>query len=212
MMQIEVSQQLAKPLATHLRHSAMEPADMVWRAELLWVGREACVVSQEQFTQYIFVVCGLGKAEFAQFPQLFADRLWREAAAICKQADLYNRDILIKHLGELCRKQQYRLNPEPMEEGKLMKVMEKLERRFLYERKPLPRDGKSAFEFSFGINSRKPKNMEGEDTPSAAEAFGDLCLNLLEARRSAEQEMLQVRLAEEDNIVRVDFSRRSTRD
>lgn len=215
MMLIEVSRELAKPLARHVKPVAplvsKSPLDLLWRAEMVQIGVDTCVVAQEQYTDYILVLCGLAGKDFERFPQLIGERLWREAAAICRQAELYDTPTLIKHLKSVIDEQQYRMNPEPVEEGKLLNVIEKLERQFVYDRKPLPRDGKSAFEFGFAINSRKPKLDQLDEKPTAAEAFGNLCLNLLEIQMQVEPEKIEASKPAADNIVRIDFSKRNAK-
>lgn len=212
MMLMDVSRELAKPLAKHIQPAkasdqrSLHP-DFLWRAEVVQIGVDICVVAQEQFTNYILVLCGLTKVEFENFPRFFAERIWREASAICKQAELYDAPTLSQYLKILFDDQQYRLDPEPLEEGRLLSVMEKLERRFIYDRKPLPTDGKSAFEFGFEINSRRPKTEQRDDKPCAAEMFGNLCLNLIEMQIKAEEEKNKANMPAADNIVRVDFSR-----
>lgn len=206
-MRIDLSKDLAKPLAKHLNPAKEIQPDLWWRAEVAQIGTHICVVAEEQYSHYILVLCGLGKDDFANFPQLFCDRLWREVAVICKLSGLYDRETLAKHLLAICGEQRYHLDPEPQEEGRLLSVMEKLERRFLYERQPLPTDGKSAFEFGFEINSRKPKTDRENDKPSAAEALGNYCLNLIEEQLAAEQELIRASVPGPDNIVRVDFLR-----
>lgn len=212
MMLINVSRELAKPLAKHIKpvkaldSKSLQP-DFLWRAEVAQIGVDICVVAQEQYTNYILVLCGLVKDDFEHFTQLFAERIGREAIAICMQAGLYDSPTLSKYIKSLMGEQQYQLDPEPIEEGRLINVVEKLERRFIYDRKPLPTDGKSAFEFGFDINSRRPKTDQREDKPSAAEAFGNLCLNLIEIQIQAEQEKIKANMPAADNIVRIDFSR-----
>lgn len=154
MIQISVSKLLAKPLGRHLQPARILQPDLYWYAEVEMIGSYTCVVAQEQSTQYLMVLCGLSGDDFSGFPQLFAERFYREAAAICKQAGLYDDRTLTTHLAALCEEQHIHLNPEPMEEGPISRTFEQLERLFLYDRLPLPCDGSSAFEFTFPVNNR----------------------------------------------------------
>lgn len=214
MIQLDISTALAKPLAKHLRLAPSQDTDLYWRADLAVVGTEPCVVAEEQQTGYVIVLCGLDREDFARFPDLFRDRLWREVAAICKQANLYDNGMLAKYLPALCEQQYYRHDPEPIEEGRILKVIEQLERRFLYDRESLPYDGRSAFEFSFAINNKKSRTDTDTNRPSAAESLGDFCLNWMEARIDAgegiepEAETSAAVTSVRDNIVSVDFSQR----
>lgn len=206
MIQIDFSKALAKPLARHLKPAQVAVPDLYWRADVAMIGAESCIVMQEQYTQYLMVFCGLKGEEFQQFPELFRQRFCRELAAICMQANLYDNKTLIAELSAICDKPYYRLDPEVIEEGKIPKVIEKLERMFLYDNQPLPVEGKAAFEFGYKINSRNPKSSD-QESPSAAEALGNLCLNLIETSLAEFEEPKPVVLSSEDNVVRVDFSR-----
>lgn len=208
MMHFNLTKELAKPLSKHLKPARLLQPDLIWRGDIALIGSDLCVVMQEQHSQYIMVMCGLRNEDFTHFPILFRDRFWREAAAICKQGNVYDTQVLAKYLNQLCEKQYYQLDPEPLEEGKLTKVMEKLERRFLYDRLPLPVDGRAAFEFSFQINSKQAKIEQGKGKLSPAEMLGNICLNLIEIRMEEEKKAADPVLFEEDNIVRVDFARR----
>ena len=221
MILVNVSRELAKPLGQHVRPARipelkrLQP-DLLWRAEVAQIGADTCVVAEELYTGYLLVFCGLSRQDFAHFPEVFGDRLLREATAICKLAELYDSPTLVRHLKILLYEQQYVLNPEPLEEGRLVTVLETLEYQFLYDRQPLPTDSRAAFEFGYSLNTRRPKNGRQQDPPgyqpSALEALGNLCLNLMEPHIEAEQELIQTGLPaadnilpDTDNIVRVDF-------
>lgn len=205
MIQIDLSKALVKPLGRYVKPARRVEPDLYWRADVAMIGSQLCVVAEEQYTRYVIVFCGLNNDDFARFPTLFGERFCREAAAICKQAGLLDDQTLIRQLTALWDTQHLQLDPEPMEESAITRLFEKLERRFLHEHRPLPGDGRSAFEFTYPINSRRPKNDPTGDQPSAAEAIGNLCLNLIEARMASETASLV--MSKDDNVVRVDFSR-----
>jgi len=207
MILFNLSRELSKALFKHMTKPAGDP-DLVWRAHAAQIGGDTCIVAQEQYSQYIMVFCGVTAKDFANFPAYFLDRFWREASAICRQSPLFDVATINEHLMALGQSQAYRQDPEPLEEGKLIKVMEKLERLFLYDRKPLPYTGKEAFEFGFAINSRRPKADMDAGKPTAAEALGDICLNLIELRILEQREkVLESVISEQDNIINVDFAR-----
>jgi len=208
MIQFNLSKNLAKPLARHLKPAKVIQPDLVWRADVALIGAYVCIVMQEQHSQYIMVLCGLNQEDFANFPQLFRERFWREAAALCRQANLYDNATLHSCLNALCEQQYYQLDPEPLEEGKITKVMEKLERLFLHERHPLPTDGKSAFSFGFQINTRLPKAAQLAGQANAAEVMGNICLNLIEAELARQAKANNPVLSVADNIVTVNFGQR----
>jgi len=208
MMQLYLSNALAKPLGKHLKPAKRLQPDLVWRADIAQIGAHVCVVAQEQHSQYVMVLCGLGESDFQRFPELFQERFWHELAAICKQAGIYDTGTLVAQLSELADEQHYQLDPEPLEEGRLTRTLEKLERGVLYENQPLPLDGRAAFEFSYAINARQSKEDRTNGNSSPAETLGNICLNLIEnAMERERQKPLESITSVEDNIIKVDFSR-----
>lgn len=217
MMQFYLSNALVKPLAKHLKPARRLQPDLIWRADIAQIGPHSCVVAQEMQSQYIMVLCGLDADDFYRFPELFQERFWKELAAICKQAGVYDTETLVTLLSSLADEQHYQQDSEPQEEGRLSRTIEKLERGVLYENEPLPLDGRSAFEFGYAINARQSKADRANGTPSPAETLGNICLTLMEdiAQRKREMtqqpeplESLQAVTSVENNIIKVDFSRR----
>jgi len=209
MIQFMLSRHLAKSLARHLKPAKAIQPNLVWRADIALIGAEVCVVMQEQHSQYVMVFCGLSDQDFARFPELFKERFWREAAALCKQANIFDNGTLYTCLNALCEEQVYQLDPELLEEGKIPKVIEKLERLFLYEKQPLPTDGKSAFTFGFRINTSLPKAAQIQGQSNAAENLGNMCLNMIEMEVERQKQANDPVISVADNIVTVDFGRKS---
>lgn len=151
------------------------------------------------------MLCNLSADDFISFPGLFSDRLFREALALCKQAKLYEKQELTRKLAKIVTPQQVQLDPEPIEDGKILKVIESLERRYLLEGQDLPSSGRQAFEFGLKFNNRKSSS----DKPmklNPAQRMANLCLNLI-AELPDESPIMPEILSEEANIVRVDFGR-----
>ncbi|MGB1090794.1 MAG: hypothetical protein ACPGYX_01625 [Oceanobacter sp.] len=221
MMQFLLSRELSKLLSRQLMSkpfmqassgaAGSQQADMIWRGDAALIGADLCIVMQEQFTQYVMVFCGVTEEELADFSEFFADRFWRETLAICDQAQLYKRELLRDQLQHLCQQPGFKLDPDFIEDGKVPKVIDKLERLFLHEREPLPIDGRSAFEFSYGINTRKPKAVGDEPIQSPAENMGNLCLNLIELQmKEAKSQQPDAQsewvVESSDSVVTVDFA------
>lgn len=210
MIQFYVSKGLAKVLGPHLKPAKnMEPT-LLWRAEVAQIGTDTCVVAQEVYSNYVMVFCGLGKDEFRRFPDIFRERFWREATALCLQGTSFDQGSLIHHLSALGEEQYYQLDPLPQEEGRITQVTEKLERLFLHDGEPLPIDGKSAFRFGIEVNGSKAKRAEASGKPSAMEAFRGLCLDLVEQMIEQDQNQESSNsavISEVDNVVTVDFGR-----
>jgi len=210
MIQFYASKGLAKVLGPHLKPAKVLEPSLLWRADVAQIGADTCVVAQEVYSNYVMVFCGLGRDEFRRFPEIFRERFWREATALCLQGTNFEQSSLIYYLSALCEEQHYQLDPLPQEEGRITQVTEKLERQFLHDGKPLPIDGKSAFRFGIDVNGNK-RQREGQDgKPSAMELFRGLCLDLVEyhmEQDKREKSANSAVISEVDNVVTVDFAR-----
>ena len=210
MMQFFVSTGLAKGLGPHVKPNKNLEPSLLWRADVAQIGADTCVVAQEVYSKYIMVFCGLDREGFRNFPELFRERFWREATALCLQGTNFEQDSLIGSLSSLCDQQHYQLDPIPREEDRIMNITEKLERQFLYEKQPLPIDGKAAFKFGIQVNGHKRQRDGQPSAPSPMELFRGACLDLVED--ALEQGTFMVPsnsavISEVDNVVTVDFGR-----
>lgn len=75
---------------------------MQWYAHRVYVLCRKCVIAMEAQSRYAMVFSGLTKPDFEKFPELFLDRLMREALSICQLADEQSEHLaaLIMLLGE----------------------------------------------------------------------------------------------------------------
>src|SRR3972149_4411746 len=87
MVQIYMSKTLAADLAGHLTEAPRNPGAMQWYAHRVHVLRHKCVIVMEAESRYAIVFTGLTKPDFQRFPDLFRDRLIREALSICQLHD-----------------------------------------------------------------------------------------------------------------------------
>ncbi|MEE2729663.1 MAG: hypothetical protein VYA55_02520 [Pseudomonadota bacterium] len=211
MMQFFVSRELAKGLGPHVKPDQNLEPSLLWRADVAQIGVDTCVVAQEVYSKYVMVFCGLQGEGFRQFPELFRERFWREATALCLQGTNFEQDTLIGSLSSICDRQHYQLDPIPREEDRIMRVTEKLERLFLHEKQPLPLDGKAAFKFGIQVNGH-PREREGRvSAPSPMELLRGACLDLVEQVLEQKQHVARVSsavISEVDNVVTVDFGRK----
>jgi len=99
MLQFHLSKVLAKDMAMHIQGSATtntaaaQPGALQWYAHRVTVNRRKCVLLMEPQSRYCMVFCGLTKPDFADFPSLFRDRLWREVLSICKLDDKQSDEL-----------------------------------------------------------------------------------------------------------------------
>jgi hypothetical protein len=91
MLQLNLSKNLEKDMAAHLQPvavAALHPQQ--WYLQKITVLRRKCIVAMEEKSRYAMVFCGLTRAEFTNFPELFRERLWRESMAVCQLDDADN--------------------------------------------------------------------------------------------------------------------------
>lgn len=102
MIQIHTSKALAADLKAHLTEVPSGPGAMQWYAHRVVVLRRKCVVAMEAQSRYAMVFTGLTKPDFEKFPELFLDRLVREALSICQLDDEQSEHLvaLVMLLGE----------------------------------------------------------------------------------------------------------------
>ncbi len=62
--------------------------DQHWFVHRVNLERRKCVLAMEEQTRFVMLFCGLTKPDFAQFPTIFADRLWRTIVAVCEVPDV----------------------------------------------------------------------------------------------------------------------------
>tara|TARA_B100000287_G_scaffold413218_1_gene444492 strand:- start:1191 stop:1805 length:615 start_codon:yes stop_codon:yes gene_type:complete len=201
MMQIDLTKTLTKVLFQHIKPARHPQPDLHWRTESALIGSDFCVAAQEVNTGYLMVMCGLDKHDIRYFPEYFARRMSSEIIIMCRNIGLPDNKPLREYISRMALQQFYCMDPEVVSGGPLLKILEKLERRFLHEKQPLPVEADAALEFTFPLNCSIPRD---ESKPSAAQALAERCRILvgeqmkLEANKSV--------ISTEDNIVRVDFS------
>lgn len=87
MIQIHASKALSADLKPLLAEAPPSPGAMQWYAHRVQVLRRKCVIVMEEQSRYAMVFTGLTKPDFARFPEIFRDRLIREALSICQLDD-----------------------------------------------------------------------------------------------------------------------------
>ena len=102
MIQIHTSKALAADLKAHLTEVPSGPGAMQWYAHRVYILRRKCVIAMEAQSRYAMVFTGLTKPDFERFPELFMDRLMREALSICQLDDEQSEHLaaLVMLLGE----------------------------------------------------------------------------------------------------------------
>lgn len=88
MLHFHLSKNLEKDFAPHIAPNAIAALHpQHWYLQKINVLRRKCVLAIEEKSRYAMVFCGLTKNEFAHFPEIFQERLWRESMSICQMED-----------------------------------------------------------------------------------------------------------------------------
>jgi len=201
MMQIDLTKSLTKLLFSHIKPVHHPHPDLHWRTESAIIGDDFCVVAQEVNTRYLMVMCGLDREDIKYFPEYFARRISNEVIIMCRNIGLPDNKPLREYINGIAIEQFYCMDPEAVTDSTLLKLLNKLERRFLQDRVPLPLTPVEALEFTFPFICSVRKKGQ----PSPAEALAERCRILVgeKMRLEANRSVLSV----EDNIVTLDFGR-----
>lgn len=91
MLRLHLSKNLEKDFAPHIAPNAIAALHpQHWYLQKITVLRRKCVIAMEEKSRYAMVFSGLTKNDFAGFPEIFQERLWRESMAICQLDDEEN--------------------------------------------------------------------------------------------------------------------------
>jgi len=86
-LQLQISKALSTDLKSHPIEASTDLHAMQWYGHRVQVLRRKCVILMELQSRYAMVFTGLTKPDFARFPELVRERLWREALSICQLDD-----------------------------------------------------------------------------------------------------------------------------
>lgn len=94
MLQFHLTKTLSKDLSMHLGiPTPINNSAMQWYAHRITALRRKCIIAMEGYSRYCMVFCGLTKKDFERFPEMFLDRLWREAVSICQLDEIQSEKL-----------------------------------------------------------------------------------------------------------------------
>lgn len=209
MIKFNISKSLSDALSNHFEPTENRTPNLIWNAELITIGSELCIVTQEHYSEYVMIFCGLKRRDFLHFPAIFQDRFWREVAVLCPEIDREERYAFANHLLQMTDDQYYQMEPSTANQNKILEIAEHMEYVSIVEGKSLPVDGQAAFEYALKFNDNE--DDEFSETLTPVELFRDMCKHFVEEFRFNER-MRQGRysnvISREENIIRVDFKQK----
>ncbi|MFA7553053.1 MAG: hypothetical protein WCY88_02295 [Spongiibacteraceae bacterium] len=152
---------------------------MTWYAHRVIIARRKCIIIMEATSRYAMVFCGMKKADFEHFPDLFQDRLWREVFAVCEGIPESDISQLSATVLNICEQQRYQIGHDRSVTAHIKQVAEHLELMVRYQGETLPVDRMAAFEFGVSVNELLRKRRGDKDYFRPVEAFQDLCGELI---------------------------------
>lgn len=179
MIQFHLSKTLSKDLAMHLGQAqAANASAMQWYAHRVTVLRRKCIIAMEWQSRYCMVFCGLTKNAFSQFPEIFADRLWREAVSLC-QLDEHGSEKLVALVDMLSAEQHFQTGSDRSVQAHINDVAWHL-KNMAEQIGHLPESPEDAFGFGVQMNDWLRKCKSDKDYFKPIEVFQDFWLGMLE--------------------------------
>ncbi|GAB3111686.1 hypothetical protein G8770_20400 [Aestuariicella hydrocarbonica] len=219
MLQFHLSKDAAKDLNAHLGDN--EPVNyqgMQWYLHRITVARRKCIVAMELQSRFAMVFCGLTKPDFERFPDIFFERLMREALLSLEQIvelqDSQMRSVMELGLS-IAEDQVYQTGSDRSVMAHINDVAYLL-RQCVEDGYPLPEEDWDAMAFGGKANSMLRKTKHHKDYFYPKEHFGEFWEGLLRAMEAegngglAVDELKKAAVADvpADNVVYVDFRMR----
>ena len=158
-IQIHVSKALAVDLKPHLAKAPIDLRAMQWYGHRIQVLRRKCVILMELRSRYAVVFTGLTKPDFARFPEIFRDRLLREALVL-SQLDEARTERLTGLVGLVAENVEIMPGSDRSVQAHINDVVWHLEL-MAREIGSLPEDAWQ--EFNFGLRANQmPRTCKGE--------------------------------------------------
>jgi hypothetical protein len=218
MLQIHLSQSLAKEFESHLQDvTEPEPTALQWYAHKAIVQRRKCVVLMEYQSRYAMVFCGLTKREFDQFPELLQERIWREVNIICQLNESLSDDdfsILSDLTLDLTSKQYYQRGSDRSVMTHISQVIEDLRVSVEEGGFELPVNSNEAIHFGLGVNDMYRKRKNDKDYFVPLDIYTGFWLGLVDVVRSKQSKPGKSKSSArkgvtrgDDNVIHVDFGK-----
>ncbi|MES9990656.1 MAG: hypothetical protein ABW098_01805 [Candidatus Thiodiazotropha sp.] len=178
MIQIHTTKALSADLKSHLIEVPATQGAMQWYAHRVHVMRRKCVIAMEAQSRYAMVFTGLKKPDFERLPELFLDRLMREALSIC-QLDEERSDHLASLVMMLGESIQISQGSDRSVQTHINEVARELDW-MSYEIGCLPENDEDEFSFGLRVNQTPRKRKGDKDYFYPLEELRGFWLGLLE--------------------------------
>lgn len=229
MIVFNLSQEAADVLPVTLSSNLAYLPTMNWYAHLVQVKQSPCIIAMEERTRYTMIFCGLTGEMLQQFPDLFAERLWREVFSICNQVDGNAIKTLMERVQALRHQVCFQRGFDKSVHHNILQVAADLREQVEVRKRALPVEPIAAF--SYGIvraNKVLRQRAATQEYFVPIDEFEDLCMNLVKLPRNRAEPLLGIEPIEPPfapektielelrpiddavpgNVIRVNFDRR----
>lgn len=180
MLQFYLSNTLASDMKMHITEPLeINPAALQWYGHRVTIMRRKCVLMMENKSRYCMVFAGLTKPDFENFPDLFMDRLWREAVSICQLDDRVSK-ILAESVHIIGEQQHYQIGSDRSIQAHLRQVTDDIDYMVNYKTGRLPEHGEEEFGCGIRVNETLRKRKGDKDYFVPLEVFRDFWLGLVD--------------------------------
>lgn len=229
MIVFNLSQEAADVLPVTLSSNLAYLPTMNWFAHLVQINQSPCIIAMEERTRYTMIFCGLTSEMLQHFPDIFAERLWREVFSICNNVNDAEMNTLMERVKSLRHQVCFQRGFDKSVHSNLLQVAADLREQVEVRKRALPVEPIAAF--SYGIvraNKVLRQRSATQEYFVPIDEFEDLCMTLVKLPRNRteplygiepieppfapektiELELRPIEKAEPGNVIRVNFERR----
>lgn len=183
MLQFHLSKDASKDLSSHVGAAeSINYQGMQWYLHRVTVARRKCLVVMELQSRYAMVFCGLTKPDFERFPEMFMERLLREALLWLGQERELSESQM-QDVADVClsivEDQTYQVGSDRSVMAHINEVAWLL-RKCVEDGYLLPEDDLDAMAFGEKANTMLRKTKEHKDYFYPKEVFTDFWAGLLQ--------------------------------
>lgn len=202
---------------------------MNWYAHHVLINQSQCIIAMEERTRYAMVFCGMTDETLQQFPEMFAERLWREVFSICNHVDEAAMNTLMERVKGLRDQVCFQRGFDKSVLSHIHQVAVDLREQVEVRKRALPVEPMAAFSYGIvRVNKVLRQRTATKEYFVPIDEFESLCMNLVKLPRSRtepvvgiepdepafasektiELELRPIENAVAGNVIRVNFERR----
>lgn len=202
---------------------------MNWYAHHVLINQSSCIIAMEERTRYAMVFCGMTDQALQEFPEVFAERLWREVFSICNQVDGVAMQTLMERVKSLKHQVCFQRGFDKSVLSHILQVAVDLREQVEVRKRTLPVEPMAAFSYGIvRVNKVLRQRNATKEYFVPIDEFESLCMNLVKlprrlaepvigiepeetafaSEKTIELELRPIADTVSGNVIRVNFERR----